>query len=273
MGVGGHKGFSLLGLLIAISVGFFVVLAVTALLQFQMKETESLRGKLELNQTQMELQRAFLNPAICLRNFRTLIFNETQFSSAYSVPMAELFVRTTPDEKILENGQSLRGQARSRVESIAASNFRKISVNKYKLDINVLVQSTFAGTLEGKIRLIRVHVETDPASPANAKVITSCASNSAPPMNRVCRTITVIAPGIGVARAECAASEELTGGGGECLTSSGTPMNTTVNPMDYSFLHVNMPRETAGRWGWEADCFSRVGGSNSQAKSFAICCR
>lgn len=256
--MGNQRGATLVEMVISSGISFVILGAIIVLTLRQSEDLNALQDRVEVNQTQIEIQRALMDPATCLENFKApfTIDDFRVTDPIYRVSVPRLVENAAAPRVLVNPGQPLKPSAPLLiVNRIDATNFVRISANVYRFDLKLEVERN--GVLLPQMSIPRIRVSTDPASPLNAKVPIRCGSVAAGGLN--CRVVEVTSPDTRRASALCDPGERLLNGGAECLA-----------PTD-GYLRISRPVNSGGRMGWEGDCVHETN-NIPRVKVYASCC-
>lgn len=236
-----------------------ILISIVVLTLRQSEDLNVLQDRVEVNQIQIEIQRAIMDPATCLENFKApFTIDDTRLSDpAYRVSVPRLVENAAAPRVIVNPGQPLKPSAPLLiVNRIDGANFVRVSPNVYRFDLKLEVERN--GVLLPQMNIPRIRLSTDPASPLNAKVPILCGSGAAAGALN-CRVVEVTSADTRRASALCDPGERLLNGGAECLA-----------PAD-GFLRISRPVSSGGRMGWEGDCVHETN-NVARVKVYASCC-
>lgn len=179
-----ESGMSMIEVLVALGIVGFIIAALTAFMVSQQKESRALAEKLSVMDLQQLLISSLADGAVCT----FLMTDDTQASNRSS---RTINASSLANQKITLNKIPLRGQASSpsvveldmpvsalspqlKAKSISIENLQG-SGDFYMADI--LVSFTSNGPRVLRPIAVKTILRTDPASPANAKVIVGCKNN------------------------------------------------------------------------------------------------
>lgn len=258
-------GFALMTLLLAFH-----------LISQQVAELQNLKNGIEINSSQVEIQRALMDPAVCASNFRApFAIDETRLSDpSYSLPLMEITEDTAGARSLVRQGTPLNPSATHiTVTQIRIADIVRIASNSFRFILNVQLAAQ-DGRPMVPIRVPRLHVSTDPLSPINAKRPISCSSSGTGGGGAGaggCVLVQQDSPGINRVDALCDDGFALASGGAECLTPGGNSW-TPMTPFNiFGYVRISAPIQSGGRWGWQADCFNDVN-NVVRSRAYAYCC-
>lgn len=270
-----EAGFSLVETMVVLAVALIGLLAVTNLMSHMGRETIRLGSKTEAVAVVSDVKRALSDSTTCLTNFGMLRIDDGLVMSdpAYKLTVSQL---TEGASVLALVGQPVAGMTKQlRVDAIEAVNWTKPASDAYIFDLNIPVTYVPGGPF-APLKILRVSMQTNPASPPNAKVPVSCQASEIAAM--ACRIVSNQAPAYNQpAFATCSPGEVLMSGGGECLDANGSSNIGSAPLSQRGYIHKSGPAVVGGVTGWGVDCYGAENGvtgvNESLAKADAYCCR
>ncbi|MCB0391142.1 MAG: hypothetical protein KDD58_07620 [Bdellovibrionales bacterium] len=176
-----NVGYSLVGVLIALSISSIIIFSITELLLTQNKQINHLNSKYHIIDLENLIRLALQDSQVCTNNFKNLNLvtinnsNNLTLSSFIFPPSSSInSIVNSPignSPKVIELG-GIKQIPNITVESIKLLNWRFISSDRFLADIFIYLKSRL-GPL-APIKILGLNVETDPASPINAKTLDNC---------------------------------------------------------------------------------------------------
>lgn len=272
-----RSGFSLVEVLISLALAVGMFLIVSHFLNSQVAIIRRLKSKLELTSLYLDVQRSIGIPANCLRTFAApFSINESQLSNPdYVVNLPAIYENDVSATPILAQGQLVPSLTYEVfVSSIRAQNIVRTGPDSFLVDLHAPLQDN-QGQNVYVLRLTRIQLRTDAASPATAKVPLSCLYGGASPLGE-CRIVTET-PNHNLPHVvNCAADETAVVGGGSCVLPSGSDWDEpwTPPPGSTGFIISSNPVQTGPLSGWRFDCFAEFpAGDQTRSSTSVYCCK
>lgn len=205
-----------------------------------------------------DVEKVLSLPSSCVAALQSATINESRLADkGYRIPLLSILEPGPVNRSVVAVGQTAHGMsARTRVDSIEIGSIKKIAAEIFEAElyIEAKLQSAPLNTYP-----VRLSIQTDPQSPAEAKTVRSCttAGASSPGAPGTCRMVEAEATDTGEAWVNCAAREQRLSGGGSCTDG---------------FLSMSEPVESENLAGWRVDCLSRTQADTARARAFAYCC-
>lgn len=269
------SGFSVVELLISISLALVIFFAAGNLFQSQMTTVQKLKMKLELTSLYLDVQRSLSVAANCLGSLAPpFAINDSLVNDPnYAVTISSLREMGPTPVTLLQAGQRIPNLSHESIAGpIRAGNIVRMGLDSYLLDIIAPVmdsESKYVYT----ISLSRIRVTTDPASPLNAKRPVSCRYGTSISVDN-CRLVEEIGPVNLDHTVLCAADEVVLTGGGNCIPRTGSEWDEPSSPVDAGYILKSRPVTAGPLSGWQFDCFlPSMVGDFSRSLTTAYCCK
>lgn len=272
------RGFSLIEVLIAIALILGIFSGAAFLLHGQIRNVRKMKVKLELLSLQLSLQRSLSSRASCQQSLGGIRIDESLLGTpGYGLPMNQIVEAGPPVVPILVSHQPLTGlSADVRIGAIRAVNIVKTAPDSFTADF--VAPASAEGSQIHSFSFSHIKIQTDPSSPANAKLPVGCdyGPASGGGFAGPCRTVEAM----GVVNLEvtafCAPDEALIGGGGICVRPDGSDWDEPAVPPngEGGYIHYNRMIQAGPVSGWLLDCFNpSPAGDFVRSRAVAYCCR
>lgn len=266
-----QRGFSTVTILVMVGAGLTVSMGFISLLTSQEQDVKRLELKVAAQDISASIKKGLNDGASCLQSFASpfQIDDGSIGNADYSVSIGRI-VEAGSSQIVVQQGEPVpRLGFDLTVSGLRAANFARLAADVYTFDLLVTVSSPTLGTV-ANLRIEKISMATDPASPAGAKTPVSCVYETGGDSN--CREVRMLAPDTNILRIPCGADEMLLSGGGYCTRPDGTYFDPKI-PDEAGWLVINRPYTSGLGTGWELDCYNSGATDTTHAKGYAYCCR